>query len=92
MRGSYGRAVTSRGYAKFEISDAAIGAYRRLTAATGRLLITSSAHDGGLICEDRTQRARPTVWRISPGGAVLPDRRYSYARRGFVTSPLPHGV
>jgi hypothetical protein len=32
------------------------------------------------------------MWRISPEGAVLPDTRYSFAHRGFVTSALPPGI
>jgi hypothetical protein len=75
-----------------EITDAAIGAYGALLAAVGRRVTTHPFRDGGLICEDRTRWARPTLWRISAEGAVLPDTRYSFAHRGFVTSGLPPGV
>jgi len=77
---------------EIEITDAAIGAYGALLAAVGRRVTTHPFRDGGLICEDRTRWARPTMWRISPEGAVLPDTRYSFAHRGFVTSALPPGI
>jgi hypothetical protein len=72
-----------------KITEAAIVASVTLLAALGRRVTTHPFRDGGLICEDRTRWARPTLWRISPEGAVLPDTHYSFAQRGFITSALP---
>lgn len=69
---------------EIEISPAAISAYGRLLGAVGRRIHTYAAQDGGLICEDRTSRARPTLWRILPNGEILPDRPYNYLLAGFV--------
>jgi hypothetical protein len=77
---------------EMKITEAAIGGYAMLLAALGRRVTTHPFRDGGLICEDRTRWARPTLWRISPEGAVLPDSHYSFAQRGFVTSALPPGL
>ena len=77
---------------QIEISPAAISAYGRLLGAVGRRLYTHAAPDGGLICEDRTSKARPTMWRILPDGEIHPDRPYSYRRSGFVAVELPHSV
>jgi hypothetical protein len=82
----------SQTHPEIETTAAAIGGYGTLLAALGRRVTTHSFRDGGLICEDRTRWARPTLWRISPDGAVVPDSRYSFAHRGFVTSPLPPGL
>jgi hypothetical protein len=74
---------------EIEITDAAIVAYRcLLTAARGRLE-THATGDGGLICEDRVGRSRPTLWRILPSGAVLPDSPYNFRRRTFIEAELP---
>ena len=78
--------------AEIKVTSAAIGAYGTLLVALGRKVTTHPFADGGLICEDRTRWARPTLWRISPEGAVLPDTSYSFAQRTFVTSALPPGV
>ncbi|MFL5824486.1 MAG: hypothetical protein ACJ764_13715 [Solirubrobacteraceae bacterium] len=59
-----------------------------LAAMAGRVK-THGYRDGGLICEDRTSRARPSAWRISPDGSVVPARVYSFARRAFISGPLP---
>lgn len=72
-----------------EISVAAICAYGRLLRAVGRGMRTHSAGDGGLICEDRTVRSMPVMWRISPEGAVLPDHPFSFITRSFITAKLP---
>ena len=77
---------------EIETTAAAIGAYGNLLIALGHRVVSHPFGDGGLICEDRTRWARPTLWRISPDGALLPDSRYSFAARGFVTSSLPPGV
>jgi hypothetical protein len=69
---------------EIEISQAAIGAYGRLMRVVGRRLFTHAAKDGGLICESRASRTRPTMWRILPDGEILPDTPYSYARGEFV--------
>ena len=74
---------------EIEISPAAIGAYGRLLGAVGRRIYTYATPDGGLICEDRTSRARPTMWRILRDGEILPDRPYDYLRAGFVAGELP---
>jgi len=75
-----------------EITDAAIGAYGRLLRAVGRAIRTHAAGDGGLICEDRINRTRPIMWRISPDGAVLPDSRYNFAAGAFIPAILPRGL
>ncbi|HEV3130182.1 MAG TPA: hypothetical protein VGY32_14455 [Solirubrobacteraceae bacterium] len=77
---------------EMKITEAASGAYGMLLAALGRGVTTHPFRDGGLICEDRTRSARPTLWRISPEGAVLPDSQYSFAHRSFITSALPPGL
>ena len=77
---------------ELEITDAAIRTYGRFLAVVGRRLITRGCADGGLICEDRTNRARPRIWRILPDGAIAPEARYNFARRDFVSVPLPHGL
>jgi hypothetical protein len=74
---------------EIEISPAAIGAYGRLLGAVGRRIYTYATQDGGLICEDRTSRARPTMWRILCDGEILPDRPYDYLLAGFVAGELP---
>lgn len=66
-----------------EITDAAIEGFARLIAATGARFITYGREDGGLICEDRTSRARPRLWRILPSGRILPDSRYSFTAHRF---------
>lgn len=76
--------VSSRDEIEIEISQAAIGAYGRLMRVVGRRLFTHAARDGGLICESRASRTRPTMWRILPDGEILPDTPYSYARGEFV--------
>jgi hypothetical protein len=74
-----------------EISDAALGAFSRLRAILGERLRTHPARDGGLICEDQ-RTTRPSLWRISPDGTVLPDSRYSFTLRAFTQVALPQGV
>ncbi len=75
-----------------EISLAAIGGFRRLRRVLGGAVKTHGSLDGGLICEDRSVRTRPTIWRISPDGAVLADSPYNYATRTFSRVKLPQGV
>jgi hypothetical protein len=72
-----------------EITTGAICGYGRLLRAVGRTIKTHPAGDGGLICEDRTVPARPMLWRVSPEGAVLPDRPYSFITRAFTSAKLP---
>ena len=74
---------------EFEISAAAICGYGRLLRALGGKVITHGTKDGGLICEHRAAAARPTLWRISPDGAVLPDSPYNFLLGAFVTASLP---
>ncbi len=75
-----------------EISDAAISGYGRLLRAFGRRITTYATNDGGLICEDRSKRARPTMWRISRDGVILPDSPYSFSLRTFVSATVPADV
>jgi hypothetical protein len=75
-----------------EITEAAIGSYRRLLRAVGGMIQLHASRDGGLLCEDRRSRARPRIWRIAPDGAVEADRPYSFTRRAFVAAQLPHVV
>jgi hypothetical protein len=77
---------------EIEITVAAIGGYGRLLGAVRRRIRTYASGDGGLICEDRTFRARPTMWRIAPNGAVLPDSPYDFCRGTFIAAGLPWGV
>jgi hypothetical protein len=74
---------------EIEISEAAIGAYTRLLNAVRGRIETHPSADGGLICEARTGRSRPTMWRVSPDGGVLPDSPYNFALRAFITAELP---
>lgn len=92
MRGRHGTAALDQRRGEIEITDAAIGTYRRLLTVIGGRVNTYPAGDGGLICEHVVNRARPTMWRISADGAVIPDSRYSFARGGFIRNPLPRGV
>jgi hypothetical protein len=84
--------ATASRHQEIEITEEAIRAYGRLLASLGGRIRTRAFRDGGLICEFRSGRARPTMWRILPDGAVLPDRRYSFVRRGFITAALPQGI
>lgn len=78
--------------AETEISDAAISGYGRLLRAIGRRITTYATNDGGLICEDRATQARPTMWRISRDGAIVPDSPYSFSLRTFVSAAVPADV
>lgn len=75
-----------------EITSAAMRTYGRLVTSSGGRVIGHPFPDGGVICEDRTRFARPTLWRIRADGRLLPDNRYSFMRRGFVTTTVPDGV
>jgi hypothetical protein len=77
------------GEGEIEISEAAINGYGQLLRATGRRIVTHASTDGGLICEDRTRRARPVMWRISGDGAILPDSPYSFLLGTFVAADAP---
>jgi hypothetical protein len=72
-----------------EISLAAIDGYRRLLRTIGPALQTHAAKDGGLICEDRASRSRPTLWRVLPNGEILADAPYSFTVGEFVTVTPP---
>jgi hypothetical protein len=79
-----------RGRPKLEVSEAAIAGFVRLRATMRRQIEIHASDDGGLICEDRTSPARPTLWRVSPDGDVLPDSPYNYYAQSFVpASRLP---
>jgi hypothetical protein len=86
------RQTRPAGCDEIETSEAAIGAYTRLFSAVRSSIETHPSADGGLICEARTGRSRPTLWRVSPDGAVLPDSPYNFALRAFITADLPRGV
>lgn len=74
------------------ITEAAITTFRQLLdTLTGRIT-THGYGDGGLICEDRTNRARPRIFRIAADGELLPDSIYSFSRGGFVRAPAPRQV
>jgi hypothetical protein len=72
-----------------EITGAAIRTYGQVLRAIGRMITTHADGAGGLICEDRGVRARPTMWRISADGSLLPDSRYSFRTRTFTATMLP---
>lgn len=71
------------------ITEAATRTCGRLVALMAGRLATHAYRDGGLICEDRTSRARPKMWRITPDGTLLPDCSYSFTRGTFGRAPLP---
>ncbi len=71
------------------VTEAAIRTCGRLAALMARRIAIHAYRDGGLICEDRTSRARPRVWRISPDGALLSDSSYNFTRQAFIRVPLP---
>jgi hypothetical protein len=77
---------------EIEITDAAISGFSRLLSAVRGRIETHAFGDGGLICEDRTVRARPTIWRVTPDGAVLPDTPYNFRLRAFIPAGLPPGL
>jgi hypothetical protein len=74
---------------EFEITAAAICGYGRLLRVLGGTVITHAAKDGGLICEHRAASPRPTLWRISADGTVVPDSPYSFLLGAFVPASLP---
>lgn len=74
---------------EIEITSAAMRAYARLRSLSRGPLAAHPLPDGGVICEDRAHFARPTMWRILSDGTVLADNRYSFVRRGFVTTAIP---
>jgi len=86
-----GQARNAARRGEVEITDAAIGGFSHLLRTVRGKIETHASGDGGLICEDRTARMRPTMWRISPDGAVLPDSPYSFRRRAFISAELPPG-
>jgi len=75
-----------------EITEAAITGLGRLLRVVKGKLETHPSGDGGLICEYRRSHARPTIWRVSCDGEVLPDSPYSYRHRTFVPAQLPASV
>ena len=64
-----------------EITRAAVAGCARLSRAVGGRVVTHAERGGGLICEKRGDRARPTLWRITADGKVLSDSPYSYQSR-----------
>jgi hypothetical protein len=72
-----------------EISAAAVRSYARLLHAVGHRIHTYGTRDGGLICEDRSSLARPTIWRILGDGTIVADAPYSFVRRAFVPAEPP---
>ena len=91
MSARHGQARNASRRGEIEITDAAIGGFSRLLRTVRGRIETHASGDGGLICEDRTIRMRPTIWRISPDGTVLPDSPYSFRRRAFISAELPTG-
>jgi len=75
-----------------EISLAAIDGYGRLLRSIGGTIFTHAAKDGGLICEDRASRSRPSLWRVLPDGEILADAPYNFALGEFVAVKLPVSV
>jgi hypothetical protein len=71
------------------ITEAAIRACGRLVALMADRISTHACRDGGMICEDRSSRARPRMWRITPDGTLLADVSYNFTRQAFVRVPLP---
>jgi hypothetical protein len=75
-----------------EISLEAIDGYGRLLRSIGGTLFTHAAKDGGLICESRASRSRPSLWRVLPDGEILADAPYCFALGEFVAARLPVSV
>lgn len=75
-----------------EISEAAICGYGRLLRSLSGTVVTHATKDGGLICEHRASTPRPTLWRISPDGMVLPDSPYSFLRGAFLPASPPLSI
>jgi hypothetical protein len=75
-----------------EVTINAVRAFGRLLALRGATLTSHGRADGGLICEDRRNRAHPTMWRISPDGSVQTDLRYNHRLRAFVAAAEPNGL
>lgn len=75
-----------------EITRAAVAGFGRLLRAVPGKVRAHPSGDGGLICEDYTVAARPTMWRVSPDGTVLPDSAYNFLLSAFLTGRLPQGV
>ena len=71
------------------ITEAAIRTCGQLVVLMAGRIATHAYRDGGLICEDRTSRARPRMWRITPDGTLLSDCSYSFTRGSFARVPLP---
>lgn len=71
------------------ITEAAIRTCGRLVTAMAGRITTHAYRDGGLICEERTSRARPWMWRITPEGTLLSDSGYSFTQGSFARVPLP---
>ena len=71
------------------ITDAAIRTCGQLVALMAGRIATHAYRYGGLICEDRTSRARPRMWRIGPDGTLLSDHSYSFSRGAFARVPVP---
>jgi hypothetical protein len=71
------------------VTEAAIRTCGRLVALMTSRITTHAYRDGGLICEDRSSRARPRMWRITPDGALLSDSSYNFMRQAFVRVPVP---
>ena len=92
MRLRRARAIDGRDDDESEITRAAVAGYARLSRAVGGRILTHAERGGGLICEKRAGRARPTLWRITADGTVLPDSPYSYEQRAFVTGAEVAGL
>jgi hypothetical protein len=91
MGASEGQARRASCRGEIEITEAAISGFSRLLSAVRGRIETHAFGDGGLICEDRTVRARPRIWRVTPDGAVLPDTPYNFRLRAFISAGLPPG-
>ncbi|HYB27528.1 MAG TPA: hypothetical protein VEF89_12985 [Solirubrobacteraceae bacterium] len=92
MGASKAQASSGSRRGEVEITDAAISGLSRLLSAVRGRIETHPVGDGGLICEDRTVRARPTIWRVLPDGRLLPDTPYNFQLRAFIPAGLPPGI
>lgn len=68
-----------------------MSAYGGLLRAVGWTITTHADGRGGLICEARAAKGTLIMWQISSDGGLLPDRRYNFRTRAFVSTGLPGG-
>jgi hypothetical protein len=71
------------------VTGAAVASFRLLQSATPGFLLAHPARDGGLICEHLRDGCRPGFYRVTPAGAIEPDRVLDRRTLRFVPALLP---